>query len=239
MDLCGCHHTHGHRHFDRAITEHSTQPRWCSSSRPSCSSPADSCTPGSVNGVRITEHQFPEIHQIVLDAARVSAAASPDAYLVAGHGQINAFASGHGFRRYVAITSDLFEIGVRNGDLAALRFVIGHEVGHIAAGHASFWRQFGISIANLIPGLGSSLSRAQEYTADNHAYRFCPEGVHGLCVLAAGKYLSPRVDFAAIADRARTDQGFFVMLVNLLATHPINTWRFAALRDRSKPGRVF
>lgn len=91
----------------------------------------------------------------------------------------------------MAITSDLFEIGVRNGDLAALRFVIGHEVGHIAAGHASFWRQFGISIANLIPGLGSSLSRAQEYTADNHAYRFCPEGVHGLCVLAAGKYLYP------------------------------------------------
>ncbi|AAZ56469.1 M48 family metallopeptidase [Thermobifida fusca] len=227
--------------FDRAITEHSTQPLLV------LLVPAlVFFTRGQlyarqrVNGVRITEHQFPEIHQIVLDAARAFGLPHPpDAYLVAGHGQINAFASGHGFRRYVAITSDLFEIGVRNGDLAALRFVIGHEVGHIAAGHASFWRQFGISIANLIPGLGSSLSRAQEYTADNHAYRFCPEGVHGLCVLAAGKYLYPRVDFAAIADRARTDQGFFVMLVNLLATHPINTWRFAALRDRSKPGRVF
>ena len=166
-----------------------------------------------------------------------SVAASPGRLLVAGQYQINARLRA----RVPPLCGDHqrpVRNRVRNGTRGT-RFVIGHEVGHIAAGHASFWRQFGISIANLIPGLGSSLSRAQEYTADNHAYRFCPEGVHGLCVLAAGKYLYPRVDFAAIADRARTDQGFFVMLVNLLATHPINTWRFAALRDRSKPGRVF
>ncbi|KUP97052.1 M48 family metallopeptidase [Thermobifida cellulosilytica] len=193
-----------------------------------------------VNGVRITEHQFPEAYQMVVDAARtLGLPRPPDAYVVLGHGQVNAFASGHGFRRYVAITSDLFEIGIRNGDSDALRFVIGHEVGHIAAGHASFWRQFGVSIANVIPGLGSSLSRAQEYTADNHAHRFCPEGAHGLTVLAAGKYLYGKVDFAEIAEQARTDQGFFVMLVNLLSTHPINTWRFAALHNRDRPGRVF
>jgi hypothetical protein len=162
----------------------------------------------------------------------------PDAYVVLGNGQINAFASGHGFRRYVAVNSDLFEVGGRLTDPEALRFVIGHEVGHIAAGHASYWRQSGISIANLIPGLGSTLSRAQEYTADNHAYEFCPEGVKGLRVLAAGKYLYPHVDFGDIAARANTDQGLFVMLANFLSSHPVNTWRFAALADRSRPGRV-
>ncbi|GAA3992348.1 M48 family metallopeptidase [Thermobifida alba] len=227
--------------LDRAISEHSTQPLLV------LLVPAlvffvrgQLYARQRVNGVRITEHQFPEAYRMVVDAARAfGMPRPPDAYLVPGHGQVNAFASGHGLRRYVAITSDLFEIGVRNGDPDALRFVIGHEVGHIAAGHASFWRQFGVSIAHLIPGLGSSLSRAQEYTADNHAYRFCPEGVHGLCVLAAGKYLYDKVDFTEIADRARTDQGFFVMLVNVLSTHPVNTWRFAALRDRDRPGRVF
>ncbi|SIO90070.1 possible peptidase [Nocardiopsis sp. JB363] len=190
-----------------------------------------------VNGVRITEEQFPEAHRMVAEAAeRFGMRQVPDAYVVLGNGVINAFASGHGFRRYVAVNSDLFEVGARDPD--ALRFVIGHEVGHIAAGHTSFWRQFGVSVANVIPGVGSTLGRAQEYTADNHAYEYCPEGVQGLRVLAAGKYLYPDVDFDDIAQRAHTDTGFFVMLVNLLSSHPINTFRFAALADRDRPGRV-
>lgn len=190
-----------------------------------------------VNGVRITAEQFPEAHRMVVEAAeRFGMRQVPDAYVVLGNGVINAFASGHGSRRYVAVNSDLFEVGARDPD--TLRFVIGHEVGHIAAGHTSFWRQFGVSVANVIPGVGSSLGRAQEYTADNHAYEYCPEGVEGLRVLAAGKYLYRDVDFDDIARRAHTDTGFFVLLVNLLSSHPVNTFRFAALADRDKPGRV-
>jgi Zn-dependent protease with chaperone function len=193
-----------------------------------------------VNGVRITEKQFPEAHRMVVEAAAAFRMKRvPEAYVVLGNGELNAFASGHGFRRYVAVTSDLFEVGDRLADADTLRFVIGHEVGHIAAGHTSFWRQFGISVANVIPGVGTSLNRAQEYTADNHAHAFCPEGMQGLRVLAAGKYLYPAVDFHDIAARARTDTGFFVLLVNLLSSHPVNTFRFAALADRTRPGRVF
>ncbi|WP_017570711.1 M48 family metallopeptidase [Nocardiopsis halotolerans] len=193
-----------------------------------------------VNGVRITEKQFPEAYGMVAEAAAAFRMRNvPEAYVVLGNGVINAFASGHGFRRYVAVTSDLFEVGGRLSDPDTLRFVIGHEVGHIAAGHTSFWRQFGISVANVIPGVGTSLSRAQEYTADNHAHAFCPEGMYGLRVLAAGKYLYPSVDFDDIAARAHTDTGFFVLLVNLLSSHPVNTFRFAALADRGRPGRVF
>ncbi|ADH65738.1 MULTISPECIES: M48 family metallopeptidase [Nocardiopsis] len=193
-----------------------------------------------VNGVRITENQFPEAHRMVTEAAAAFRMKKvPEAYVVLGNGELNAFASGHGFRRYVAVTSDLFEVGDRLADADTLRFVIGHEVGHIAAGHTSFWRQFGISVANVIPGVGTSLNRAQEYTADNHAHAFCPEGMQGLRVLAAGKYLYPAVDFHDIAARARTDTGFFVLLVNLLSSHPVNTFRFAALADRTRPGRVF
>ncbi|WP_067963971.1 M48 family metallopeptidase [Nocardiopsis trehalosi] len=192
-----------------------------------------------VNGVRISERQFPEAHAMVVDAARAfDLPRVPDAYVVLGNGRINAFASGHGFRRYVAVSSDLFEVGGRLADPDALRFVIGHEVGHIAAGHVSYWRQFAVSVADIIPGIGSTLNRAQEYTADNHGYAFHPEGMRGLRVLAAGKYLYTAVDFEEIAARAHTDQGLFVMLVNLLSSHPINTWRFQALVDRSRPGRI-
>ena len=57
-----------------------------------------------------------------------------------GSGVLNAFASGHGFRRFVVIHSDMFEVGGRTRDPEALRFVIGHEVGHLAAGHVSYFR---------------------------------------------------------------------------------------------------
>ncbi|GAB2497669.1 M48 family metallopeptidase [Nocardiopsis aegyptia] len=192
-----------------------------------------------INGVRVTEDQFPEAHRMVAEAAAVfNMRRVPEAYVVLGNGVLNAFASGHGSRRYVAINSDLFEVGGRLADPDALRFVIGHEVGHIAAGHTSFLRHFGISVANVIPGVGSTLSRAQEYTADNHAHLYCPGGAQGLRLFVAGKYLYTSVDFDAVAERAHTDTGFFVLLVNLLSSHPVNTFRFAALADRSRPGRV-
>ena len=46
------------------------------------------------------------------------------------------------------------------------------------------------------------------------------------------------VDINAIADRAETEKGFFVWVVNALASHPVLAWRAHALRDRSAPGRL-
>ncbi|WP_435531024.1 M48 family metallopeptidase [Rhodococcus spelaei] len=194
-----------------------------------------------VNGVKMTPTQFPDGYRMLVEAAaRFGMREVPDGYVVLGNGRINAFASGHGFRRYVVVYSDLFEIGghARNPD--ALAFIVGHEVGHIAAGHASYWRQLGMFASNYVPGLGSSLSRAQEYTADNHGLCNRPDGAVGaIGVLGAGKYLMNLVGFHEMADRAVTERGFFPWLVNLLAGHPVLTWRAHALRDRSRHGRLF
>lgn len=193
-----------------------------------------------LNGVPITPQQFPEAHAMVVDAAqRFRLREVPDAYVVLGNGVLNAFASGHGYRRYVAINSDLFEVGGALRDPETLRFIIGHEVGHIAAGHVSYWRQLGTIIAMRIPVLGSTLSRAQEYSADNHGYFVSPAGSRGMTVLAAGKYLYPLVNFDLMADRAQTEKGLFPWLVNAMASHPVHVKRLAALRDRSRPGRMF
>src|SRR5690625_5680034 len=91
-----------------------------------------------------------------------------------GSGSVNAFAVGHGFRRYVVIPSDMFEVGGHSRDPEALRFVIGHEVGHLAAGHVSYFRLVFTNLLSLLPILGPALSRAQEYTADNFGYTFAP-----------------------------------------------------------------
>ncbi|MGL4305596.1 MAG: M48 family metallopeptidase [Mycobacteriaceae bacterium] len=193
-----------------------------------------------VNGIKMSPTQFPDGYQLVLEAAaRFGLPAPPDAYVVLGNGQINAFASGHGFRRFVVVYSDLFEVGGQARNPDALAFIIGHEVGHIAAGHVSYWRQVGQFATNYIPVVGSALSRSMEYTADNHGYHFRPQGApETMGVLGAGKYLAAFVGFNELADRAKIESGFFPWLTNLLASHPVLTWRAWALRDRSKAGRL-
>ncbi|WP_020107225.1 M48 family metalloprotease [Nocardia sp. 348MFTsu5.1] len=194
-----------------------------------------------VNGVKMSPTQFPEGYQMVVEAARrFGLEHVPDAYVVLGNGRINAYASGHGFRRFVVVYSDLFEIGGHARSPEALRFIIGHEVGHIAAGHVSYWRQLGSTIGLNIPVLGQALSRSMEYTADNHGYYNQPSGSPGaIGVLAAGKYMLTSVSFDEFADRATLEKGFFTWLTNLQSTHPVLTWRAAALRDRSGAGRMF
>ncbi|MFE6859314.1 M48 family metallopeptidase [Nocardia sp. NPDC057668] len=194
-----------------------------------------------VNGVKMSPTQFPEGYRLVQEAAeRLGMAKAPDAFVVLGNGQINAFASGHGFRRYVAVYSDLFEVGGAARQPEALAFIIGHEVGHIAAGHVSYWRQFGMFLVPFLPFLGNALIRSQEYTADNHGYCFRHEGASGaMRTLAAGKYLNSITGFDEMADRAAQERGFWVWIVNALSSHPVLTWRMWALRDRSRHGKLF
>ena len=194
-----------------------------------------------LNGVRMSPTQFPDGYRLVQEAAaRFGMAKAPDAYVVLGNGQINAFASGHGFRRFVVVYSDLFEVGGQAREPDALAFIIGHEVGHIAAGHLSYWRQLGMFAGQFLPILGASLIRSQEYTADNHGFCNRPAGVPGaMGTLGAGKYLNRLVGFDELADRSMQERGFFVWLVNATSSHPVLTWRANALRDRSRHGKLF
>ena len=191
-------------------------------------------------GVRMSPTQFPEGYRMVVEAAeRFGMRKVPDAYVVLGNGVVNAYASGHGYRRFVVVHSDAFEVGGGARDPEALRFVIGHEVGHLAAGHVSFFRILFISLAYVVPVLGPAVSRAQEYTADNHGYDCAPDGVAGVMgLLSGGKYLGAEVNTHALADRATREKGLWLHMTVWRSTHPVITWRAHALRDRSRPGRI-
>ena len=176
-----------------------------------------------VRGIRMSPTQFPEGYQMVVEAARAAGLRRvPDAYVISGNGTLNAFAAGHGFRRYICVYSDMFEVGGKTRDPEALRYVIGHEVGHIAAGHVSYFRLLFTNSFMRLPVVGQALSRAQEYTADNFGYRLSPDGARGgMKVLAGGKYLNKQVNFDEFADRAVTDGGLAVWFVNLISSHPV------------------
>ena len=192
------------------------------------------------SGVQMSPAQFPEGYRMVVEAAAAFGMRRvPDAYVILGNGTVNAFAAGHGLRRYVAVHSDLFEVGGAARDPEALRFVIGHEVGHLAAGHVSFTRLICTRLAGQIPLIGPALSRAQEYTADNHGFALAPRGAAGVIgLLSGGKYLGAQVNLHAMADRAARERGLWLHLAVWTASHPVHTWRAHALRDRSAPGRL-
>ncbi|MFB9799588.1 M48 family metallopeptidase [Streptomonospora salina] len=190
--------------------------------------------------VRISPTQFPAAdHAIRLLSARMGLPCAPDAYVWPVAGGQRAWAPGHGRRRYIVVPGDLFETGGGVRDPDALRFVVAHQLGHIAAGHASLWLRASTAPGRLVPLLGPSLSRAMEYTADDHAHAHCPEGVHAIRLLAGGTRLYEQVNMSEMAERARTDRGLFLLLYNLLSSRPANTKRMAALRDPARPGRVF
>ena len=192
------------------------------------------------SSVQMSPTQFPEGYRMVVEAAReFGLRRVPDAYVIMGNGQINAFAAGHGYRRFVVVHSDMFEIGGRARDPEALRFVIGHEVGHLAAGHISMLRLLFVTLGLNVPLLGKALVRAQEYTADNHGYTYAPAGVPGVVgVLSGGKYLGAEVNTHALADRATREKGLWLHMTVWRSTHPVITWRAHALRDRTRPGRI-
>lgn len=198
-----------------------------------------------VTSIEITADQFPDVHERIQHYCVVFGLdEAPRAYIAQEGGLLNAFASKHNRTNFIRINSDIFEVGtfeagLRPKDPAALDFIVAHEVGHVAAGHTTYWYTWLSSFIAFIPFVRSALSRAKEYTADNYAYSVVPEGINGIVLLSGGKYLYPVVDGHKIADRSLTDRGLFVWFANALASHPVQTKRLAALYDRSRPGKLF
>jgi Zn-dependent protease with chaperone function len=189
------------------------------------------------NGVRIDERQLPELH------ARVRAAASrlgidppPEIYVLNGGGVLNAFATKLLSRRYVILLSDLVD---GCSDPRQLDFVIGHELGHFAAGHLK-WNVFLLPY-RLVPWAGAAYSRACEYTCDRcglAAAGDLEQAQRGLVVLAAGGKIAARADLGAFASQRLEAGGFWATVLELTSFHPFLCKRAGALQELNAPGTV-
>jgi predicted Zn-dependent protease len=83
---------------------------------------------------------------------------TPKAFLYNSNGLFNAFARRMFGGQYLFLTSAL--VDAENDE--QVRFVIGHELGHHAAGHLDPWMNLIRLPANLVPFLGLAYSRARE-----------------------------------------------------------------------------
>src|ERR1043166_430568 len=107
------------------------------------------------NGVRISPKQLPEVYErCKAIAGTLGLAEVPEVYLLQAGGVLNAFATKLLSRPFVIIFSNLAD-GCE--DPRQLDFVIGHEMGHLAAGHLQ-WQGFPLPFF-VVPWLGAASSR--------------------------------------------------------------------------------
>ena len=191
------------------------------------------------NGVEVTPDQLPRLYELFADlGARLGMSPEgeglsklPRLYVTNGNGVFNAYATKCRIRQgYVVIYSDLLDIAYFNGDFSTIRFVLGHELGHIYCGHVSIWRSTLRPVATLLQ-INPSVSRAQEYSADRVGSLLAPEGVLGMIGLFAGKHMSKHVDIDAYFDSvADHEDRFWLKVANFRADHAVGFRRMTALR---------
>jgi len=188
------------------------------------------------SGVKLGPEQFPELHDRVVELARrAGLERAPTAYLMQAGGSLNAFATKLFRGRMIVLFTDLLE--ACGDDHAARDMVIGHELGHVRAGHLS-WHTL-LAPGRLLPFLGSAYSRACELTCDRWGAALCGDrggATRGLAILAAGAEHGPKVNLKAFVDQRRDlDAGWFT-LGRWLSTYPPLSERVAAIDPEVAPG---
>jgi len=183
------------------------------------------------SSVLATASQFPEIAAMKRDAADrlgFPRRREPEIYVTAGNGVLNAFAASAFGHDFVVVHSDLFSNTLEQ-NRRALRFIVGHELGHIRLGHTRLRYQLSIAFSGLIPLLGPYLSRLRELSCDRHGAWIEPEGGDGLVLLTAGRYVYRQVRLPDLLDQARRNVGFWNAVAQLQLSHPFTVRRVAEL----------
>jgi Zn-dependent protease with chaperone function len=189
------------------------------------------------NGVRLSQAQLPDLYaRCKAIAAKLGLAETPEVYLLQSGGVLNAFATKLLSRRFVIIYSELAD---HCEDPRQLDFVVGHEMGHLAAGHLQ-WQAFLLPFM-VLPWFGPAYSRAREYTCDRAGLEVCTglePALRGLAVLAAGGKHAQRVDLQAFMDQRAETGTFWMSVLELSSSHPFLCKRAAALQEFTSPGSV-
>jgi Zn-dependent protease with chaperone function len=180
------------------------------------------------NGICVSPEQFPEVDAIYgrmcgdLDMRK-----APKLFVLQQGGLLNAFAVRFSGANYIAVYSDIFEL--MSDDIDVLKFVLGHELGHVKRNHMS--KRFWTFPSSMVPFLTSAYSRSCEYSCDNigGALTGAPS-IEGLVLLAAGKGLYKKVNIESYLREAAANKSAAVRFMGLFMSHPYLPSRIANLR---------
>jgi len=115
----------------------------------------------SVRGtaVQLSPRQYDDLYRTADDfAKRLGLRRRPQIFLSNGNGALNAFAAQATGHDYVVLSNELFT-NLYHGNRDGLRFILGHELGHLRLDHRALWDQLGVAYRARIPGVGPALGR--------------------------------------------------------------------------------
>ncbi|RFU68757.1 hypothetical protein D0469_11295 [Peribacillus saganii] len=188
------------------------------------------------NGVRISEHQFPEIYQKAVDiAGKMELKQMPSIYVMESAGFLNAFATRFFGKNMVVMYSEIFDLISEDKD-DQLLFVLAHEFAHLKRRHVLV--HFLLLPAMFVPFLGEAYMRACEYTCDRYAAFYVNNMMasqEALTMLAIGKKLAHKVNKEAYIEQLCEEKGFFAVLSEMMSTHPDLPKRLNALNHWNEP----
>lgn len=185
------------------------------------------------NMILIGPQQFPELYTMVRAGAEaLGMKEPPKTFLYNSNGLFNAFARRLFRGRYVFLTSALVEA---NSD-EQVRFVIGHELGHHAAGHLNAWKNLIRLPARAIPFLYPAYSRAREYTCDRigaHLSRDPAASRSSLQMLGCGcRRLNQAMNCSAFLQQEAMVPPIFGFITEIFRSHPRLTRRVSAISNQ-------
>ena len=192
--------------------------------------------------IKITENNFPEVYNnIAKFSHKMGLKKVPEALLIQQNGVMNAFSAFIIRKQYIEIDSDLFEIAYREyNDLDSINFIIAHELAHIKYKHATFYYNLFIIFSTIIPIIGTTASRAREYSCDRLAQKVTGNtGVEAIFSLFAGKHLYKRIDVYDYINYSNDIRGFFVWCTILMSSHTILPKIIRALIQMKGSGELY
>lgn len=180
-------------------------------------------------GVEVTPNQEPALHQALVEVCgRLGLTTIPRLYILQEGGLLNAFTTRHASRQFIVLYSDMLE--ACGSDSAEVRFVLGHEIGHIQRNHVM--KHLFILPGRLLPLIGDAYSRACERTCDRYgaAGSADPDGaIRAMMMLSAGRQYGKTMQPEAFAAQHYSERGFFVSWHELTSAYPTLSQRVANL----------
>jgi Zn-dependent protease with chaperone function len=190
---------------------------------------------GLVKGssVKLNEYQYPEVYKIISDQSKaIGLRQTPEVYISYGH--FNAFVTKFAKRKFLVLYSEVLETTLK-GDFEVLKFVVGHELGHLKRQHLSIEKW--LAPSSFIPLLRQAHSRGCEYTCDRIGYHASNKGaMEGILILAAGKDIYSKISIEQYVEDSNSENDFWVWLSEKFLTHPHVFNRMMAIRSYDRKG---
>lgn len=186
------------------------------------------------NMILLGPQQFPDLHEMVVSGSReLGFRQPPRAFLYNSNGLFNAFARRILGGNFVFLTSALVDAESDE----QVKFVIGHELGHHAAGHLNPWLNFLRAPSQVVPFLGAAYSRSREYTCDSigaYLSKDLTASRSSLQMLGCGcRRLNAAMSCEAFMAQEAMVPPVFGFLNEIVRGHPRLTRRVAAISERT------